>query len=255
MHKGLIDFFELGIGSEKRAREILRVLPRTTIRTLHGIPFQNESTSNFMFNPCYQPLESSEVLDAMVTRATQLGIAYELYGVHAGLLGAIVGPADFTISKSIEVQRGFDNLSIFKRNIPESNKIILESIYGWNRSSRAIGMTQEELEGLGELLPLLIDLGHAAINFELYGGLSLDGLLIGDLPIAEVHVSFLDLSIQPPWDHRGFTPTGTNMRILSKLREIIDKFPETPVVLEIVGDESAIEHALAVINESTDLKA
>ena len=84
----------------------------------------------------------------------------------------------------------------------------------------------------------------------MYGGLALDGLRIADLPIAEVHVSFLDLSIPPPWDHRAFTPTGVNRRILSKLREIAGDFPEVPVVLEIAGDESALEHAIAIIAEN-----
>jgi hypothetical protein len=250
VRKGLVDFLELGIGSVSRAREIVGAFPRSTIRTLHGIPFQDESTSGFMFNPCYRPLEASEVLEAMMARANQLGLTYEFYGVHAGLLGSISGPDDFTVSDNIEAQKGFHNLSVFRGRIPESGHTILESIYGWNRSSRAIGMTQEELEGMGQLLPLLIDLGHTAINFEIYGGLTLDGLRIADLPIAEVHVSFLDLSIPPPWDHRAFTPTGTNRRILSKLREIIGNFPEVPVVLEIAGDEKDIEHAIATIAES-----
>lgn len=250
MQKGLIDFVELGIGSDKSSKELINALPHSAIKTLHGLPFRDESTSCFMFNPCYQPLSASEVLDEMMIRASQLDLDYEFYGVHAGLLGEIVGPDDFTVTKSIGVQKGFDNLAIFKRNIRESGKIILESIYGWNSSSRAIGMKQEELEVLGDLLPLLIDLGHVAINFELYGNLSLDRLRIENLPIAEVHVSFLDVSNPPPWDHRGFSPTGTNIRILSKLKEILDNFPHTPVVLEIVGHGKTIEDALEVVNKN-----
>jgi hypothetical protein len=249
VRQGLVDFLELGIGSVNRAQEIVRAFPRPIIGTLHGIPFQDESTGGFMFNPCYRPLEASQVLEAMMARAKQLGLTYELYGVHAGLLGSIRGPDDFTVSDHIEARKGLHNLSIFRGRLPDCSKIILEGIYGWNGSSRAIGMTQEELEEMGRLLPLLIDLGHTAINFEIYGGHHLDGLRLADLPIAEVHVSFLDLSIPPPWDHRAFTPTGTNRRILSKLREIVGNFPEVPVVLEIAGDEDAIEHAIAIIAE------
>jgi len=247
--EGLVDFVELGFGSEKGSKEIVRALPRSAIRTLHGIPFQDDDTNDFMFNPCYSPLEASEVLDEMVRKASRIGLDYEFYGVHAGLLGAIVGPDDFTVTDNIEVQRGIENLATFKRNLPQSGKIIMEGIYGWDLSSRAIGMTQEELESMGEVLPLLVDLGHVAINFERYGDLSLDGLRVGNLPIAEVHLSFLDFTTQPPWDHHGFSPTAINLRIMSKLKEILDVFPEVPVVLEIVGDENTIEDALVVAHK------
>lgn len=245
----LIDFVELGFGSERASREVVRALPRSAIRTLHGIPFQDEDTSDFMFNPCYKPLEAAEVLEEMVEKASQIGLDYEFYGVHAGLLGDIVGPDDFTVTDNIGAKEGIDNLATFSRNMPQSGKIIMEGIYGWDLSSRAIGMTQEELESMGELLPLLVDLGHVAINFERYGDLSLDGLRVGELPISEVHLSFLDFTTQPPWDHRGFSPTAVNLRIMSKLKEILEVHPEVPVVLEIIGDENTIEDTLVVVNK------
>jgi len=251
LEEGLIDFVELGFGSERSSREIVGALPRSSIRTLHGIPFQDEKTNDFMFNPCYSPLEASEVLEEMVGKASLIGLDYELYGVHAGLLGAIVGPDDFTVTDNIEAKRGIENLAKFKRSLPQSGKIIMEGIYGWDLSSRAIGMTQEELESMGELLPLLVDLGHVAINFERYGDLTLDGLRIGELPIAEVHLSFLDFTTQPPWDHHGFSTTPINLRIMSKLKDILDVFPEVPVVLEIIGDENIIEDALVVTKRHT----
>jgi len=245
----LIDFVELGFGSEKASREMVGDLPRSAIRALHGIPFQDEDTSDFMFNPCYRPLKASEVLGEMVEKASRIGLEYEFYGVHAGLLGEIVGPDDFTVTDNIGAKEGIDNLATFRRNIPQSGKIIMDGIYGWDPSSRAIGMTQEELESMGELLPLLVDISHVAINFERYGDLSLDSLCVGELPIAEVHLSFLDFTTQPPWDHRGFSPTAINLRIMSKLKEILEVFPKVPVVLEIVGDENTIEDALVVVNK------
>jgi len=249
LDEGLIDFVELGFGSEKGSREIVRALPHSAIRTLHGIPFQDEDTNDFMFNPCYRPLEASEVLEDMIEKASQIGLDYELYGVHAGLLGDIVGPDDFTVTDNIGAKEGIDNLTKFRRNLPQSGKIIMEGIYGWDLSSRAIGMTQEELESMGEVFPLLVDLGHVAINFERYGDLSLDGLRVAELPVAEVHLSFLDLTTQPPWDHHGFSPTAINLRMISKLKEILDVYPEVPVVLEIVGDENMIEDALVIVNK------
>jgi hypothetical protein len=247
LQRGLIDFVELGIGSAEKAEEVIGAVRRSAIETLHGMPFLSDADKGYMFNPCYRPLEAADVLERTVKRASRLGLKYRLFGVHAGLLGEIAGPDDFTLKDHIGVEEGFDNLEAFRDRVRELKGITLEVIYGWDEPSRAIGMTQGEIERIGGLFPLLIDIGHIAINFELFGGGSLDAFRTDGLSVAEVHISFLDLSASPPWDHRGFARSDTNLRILSKLDEFLDTSPRTPVVLEIAGDPRAIEDTLGIV--------
>jgi hypothetical protein len=247
LEREVVEFIELGTGESEKSEEAIRNLGRRSIEFLHGLPFMDFSTRDFMFNPCYKPLEAAMVLDRMVAKASQLGLEYRFYGVHAGLLGSIAGPESFTIRDSIEASKGIENLAIFRNNIKEASKVILENIYGWDRSARAIGMTQEEMEKMGKHFHLLLDIGHAAINFEMYEGLSLDELRVDNLPVEEVHLSFLNKSGPPPWDHRGFSETEENLRIVSKLKEVVELFPDIPVVLEIGDGERVVEETVARI--------
>ncbi len=243
--KRIPDFFELGISSSSRAERIVREL-RDDIATIHALPFLKEEEKKFMFNPCADPAGAADVADRMAYRATENGLSYEVYGVHAGLLGAIHKPGVFKVSGRIGFEEGLKNLRSFEKML-NADRIILENIYGWDENSPAIGMTDNELVEMALITPLLLDLGHAAVNMEHYKNLSLGDLALEGLDVREVHVSFVKFEGAPPWDHSGYSRTPINEKILSKLAELTSSNQDLPVVLEIEGGFENVKMHLNLI--------
>jgi len=135
----------------------------------------------------------------------------------------------------------FSNLEVFRRSLRFPAKVAVENIYGWDADSPALGMTQGELERMDDVLPLVLDLGHAATNLVHYLGRSLDELRVDRLSVAEVHVSFVDFGSGVPWDHRRFRRSEVNVAVVEKLREVLDVHPGVPVVLEAQEPLNAIQ--------------
>lgn len=245
VEEGTVDFVELGIGTREKALALIEALGTRRIETLHQLPFLDDKTRRFMFNPCTDPVGSASVADRTTMEAMDLGLTHRVYGVHGGLLGRIRGPHDFTVSDVVTVEEALANLKAFRRSLRFPAKIAVENIYGWDADSPALGMTQGELESMDDVLPLLLDLGHTATNLIHYLGRSLDELRVDRLSVAEVHVSFVDFASSVPWDHRRFRRTEPNLAIVKKLREALDAHPGVPVVLEAQEPLDAAQETLA----------
>jgi len=228
-----VDFFELGISSIENAKRRIDQLGKSAFETIHCLPFLKKPELNFMLNPCRRPLEAAEMAARMMRRSETLGINYQLYSIHAGLLGELPGPREFKVTDRITAEQGIENLKTFQRKLPATEKIIVENIYGWDEKSPALGMTDNELKEINRIFPLLLDLGHAAVNYELFLKKKLDELKIVDLNIKEIHISFLKSGGPPPWDHIGYLENKVNQRIIRKLKETLESNPRIPVVLEI----------------------
>jgi len=228
-----VDFLELGISTIENAKQMIDQIGKSAFRTIHCLPFLKESELDFMLNPCRRPIEAAEMAAKMMNRAEALGIDYQLYSIHAGLLGEIPGPREFKVTDRIPAEEGIENLKAFQRKLVDAEKIIIENIYGWNKESPAMGMTDNELKEINRIFPLLLDLGHAAVNYELFLKRKLDELNIDDLDIREIHISFLKPRGLPPWDHMGYLENRVNQRIIGKLKETLDTRAGIPVVLEI----------------------
>lgn len=228
-----VDFFELGISSIENAKRTIDQLGKPAFETIHCLPFLKKTELNFMMNPCRRPIEAAEMATKMMSRAETLGINYQLYSIHAGLLGEIPGPREFKVTDRITAEEGIENLKAFHRKLADSEKIIIENIYGWNKESPALGMKDNELKEINKIFPLLLDLGHAAVNYELFLKRKLDEIKIDDLDIREIHMSFLKPGGSPPWDHSGYLENRVNQRVIGKLKETLDTRPGIPVVLEI----------------------
>ena len=228
-----LDFFELGISNIEDSQRIIDQLGTSAFQTIHCLPFLKNAELNFMLNPCRRPVEAAEMAAKMMSRAESLGINYQLYSIHAGLLGEIPGPREFKVTDRITAEEGIENLRAFQRKIAGAEKIIIENIYGWNEESPAMGMTDNELEEINKIFPLLLDLGHAAVNCELFLKRKLDELKLDNLDIREIHISFLKPGGPPPWDHSGYLENEVNQRIIRKLEETLETRLRIPVVLEI----------------------
>jgi len=228
-----VDFFELGISSIENAKRTIDQLGKSAFETIHCLPFLKKPELNFMLNPCRRPIEAAEMAAKMMNRAETLGINYQIYSIHAGLLGEIPGPREFKVTDRIPAEEGIENLKAFQRKLVDAEKIIIENIYGWNEESPALGMTDNELKEINKIFPLLLDIGHAAVNSELFLKRKLDELNTDDLDIREIHISFLKPRGPPPWDHSGYLENRVNQRIIGKLKETLDTKPRIPVVLEI----------------------
>jgi len=239
-----VDFVELGIGRRERAVALIEALGRRRIETLHQLPFQDDSTRRFVFNPSTDPVGSARVADKTTMEAMDLGLTHRVYGVHGGLLGRIRGPDDFTVSDRVTLEEAFRNLEVFRRSLRFPAKVAVENIYGWDGDSPGLGMTQGELERMDDVLPLVLDLGHAATNLVHYLGRSLEELRVDRLNVVEVHVSFVDFGSGVPWDHRRYRTTDANSAIVQKLKEVLDIHPHVPVVLEAQEPLDAIQETL-----------
>ena len=249
---GGVDFFELGISNIENARHTIDQLGKEVFQTIHCLPFLKKSELNFMLNPCRRPVEAAEMAAKMMSRAETLGINYQLYSIHAGLLGEIPGPREFKVTDRIGVEEGIENLKIFRKKLANTERIIVENIYGWNEASPALGMTDNELKEINEIFPLLLDLGHAAVNYELFLKRKLDGLKIDNLSIKEVHISFLKPGGPPPWDHRGYVGNKVNQGIIRKLKETLETRPRIPVVLEIDAPYEAITENIELLRNKLE---
>jgi len=244
-----VDFLELGISAMTDAKKMLNQLGRLPFRTIHCLPFLKNSERNFMLNPCKRPIEAAKMATRMMHRAKAIGMNYQLYSVHAGLLGEIPGPKEFKVTDRIGVEEGIENLKIFRKKLTAIEKIIIENIYGWNEESPALGMTDNELKEINKIFPLLLDLGHAAVNYELFLKRKLDELDIDNLDIKEIHISFLKPGGQPPWDHSGYLKNKVNQRIIRKLEETLETRPLIPVVLEIDAPYEAITKNIRLLRD------
>jgi len=244
-----VDFLELGISTMTDAEKMLDQLGRSTFRTIHCLPFLKNSERNFMLNPCRRPIEAAEMATRMMHRAKAIGLSYQLYSVHAGLLGEIPSPKEFTVTDRIGVEEGIENLKVFRKELAETEKIIVENIYGWNKDSQALGMTYSELKEMNEIFPLLLDLGHAAVNYELFLKRRLDELNMDSLDIKEIHISFLKPGGPPPWDHCSYLKNKVNQRIIRKLEEALETRTQILVVLEIDAPYEAVAENIKLLRD------
>jgi len=244
-----VDFLELGISTITQAKRMLDQLGRPTFRTIHCLPFLKNSERNFMLNPCKRPIEAAKMVKRMMHRAKAVGINYQLYSVHAGLLGEIPGPKEFKVTDRIGIEEGIENLKAFRKKVAATEKIIVENIYGWNEGSPAMGMTDNELKEINKIFPLLLDIGHAAVNYELFLKRKLDELDTDDMDIREVHISFLKFGGPPPWDHSGYLKNKVNQRIIRKLEETLETRPQVPVVLEIDAPYEAVARNIKLLRD------
>jgi len=244
---GGVDFVELGIGRREKAVALIEALGRRRIETIHQLPFQDDSTRRFMFNPSTDPVGSARAADKTTMEAMDLGLTHRVYGVHGGLLGPIRGPNDFTVSNSVTLEEAFSNLEGFCRSLRFPAKVAVENIYGWDADSPALGMTQGELERMDDVLPLVLDLGHAATNLVHYLCRSLDELRVDRLNVVEAHVSFVDFGSGVPWDHRRYRRTDANLAIVQKLKEVLDIHPHVPVVLEVQEPLDGVRETLTYL--------
>ena len=247
-----VDLFELGISSIENAKRIIDQLGKSAFQTIHCLPFLKKSELNFMLNPCRRPMEAAEMATEMMRRAEALGINYQLYSIHAGLLGEISTPREFKVTDRISAERGIENLRAFQSKLVNVEKIIIENIYGWNDESPALGMTDHELKEINKVFPLLIDIGHAAVNYELFLKRKLDELNTADLDIREIHVSFLKPGGPPPWDHSGYLKNKVNQRIIRKLREIVETRRRIPIILEIDAPYEAVTRNLKLLRNTLE---
>jgi len=250
--EGKVDFFELGISRIENAKHTIDQLGRSVFQTIHCLPFLRKSELNFMLNPCHRPIEAAEMAARMMNRAETLGINYQLYSVHAGLLGVTPRPREFKVTDRIGVQDGVENLKIFRKKLATAEKIIVENIYGWNEESPALGMTDDELREINRIFPLLLDLGHAAVNYELFLKRKLDELKTDNLSIKEVHLSFLEPGGPPPWDHGGYLENQVNQRIIRKLKETLETRPRIPVVLEISASYKTVTENIKLLRDKLE---
>jgi len=244
-----VEFFELGISTIENAKQIIGQLGKPAFRTIHCLPFLKRSELNFMMNPCRRPVEAAEIAAKMMSRAKALGVKYQLYSIHAGLLGEILGPREFKVKDRITFEEGIENLKAFKHRLIDGEKVIIENIYGWNEESPAMGMTDNELKEINKIFPLLLDLGHAAVNYELFLKRKLDELNADELDIREIHISFLKPRGSPPWDHSGYLENKVNQGIIRKLKETLDKRPRIPVVLEIGAPYKIITENIRLLRD------
>jgi len=250
--EGKVDFFELGISRIENAKHTIDQLGKSVFQTIHCLPFLKKSELNFMLNPCRRPIEAAEMAARMMNRAETLRINYQLYSVHAGLLGETPRPREFKVTDRIRVQDGVENLKIFRKKLATAEKIIVENIYGWNEESPALGMTDNELREVNRIFPLLLDLGHAAVNYELFLKRKLDELKTDNLSIKEVHISFLEPGGPPPWDHSGYVENQLNQRIIRKLKETLETGPRIPVVLEISASYKTIAENIRLLRDKLE---
>jgi len=247
--EGQVDFFELGISSLENARQIIGHLGKSAFHTIHCLPFLKKREMNFMLNPCRRPIEAAEMANRMMRRAETLGVNYQLYGMHAGLLGEISGPREFKVTDRITVGRAIENLRTFQNKLVSVEKTIMENIYGWNEGSPALGMTDDELREVNKTFPLLLDIGHAAVNCELFLKRRLDELNVDSLDIREIHISFIKPGGPPPWDHSSYLENKVNQRIIRKLEETLETGPQIPVVLEIDAPYEAVTKNIKLLRD------
>ncbi|MEM1658965.1 MAG: hypothetical protein QXK94_08040 [Candidatus Jordarchaeales archaeon] len=241
-----VDGYELGIGSIEQNKGLCNVLGGL-IKTIHNLPALAPGEESFMMEPAVNPEPTAEMAARMVERAKRMLGGWEVYGVHAGLRGRIKGPGDFTIEgELLPFEKCLENIQAFCKlvqGLTNPGTLSLENIYGGDERSRAVGFDEEELRLISRVTPLLLDLGHLAVNCA-YREVPLESLNLKGLRIAELHVSFLhkkieeftlkDLKAAPIfWDHHPYTDTPVNRQILNLASQLAGKVKL--VVLEVSG--------------------
>lgn len=241
-----VDGYELGIGSMEQNRELCTALGSSII-TIHNLPALAPGEESFMMEPAVNPEATAKMAARMVERVKRMLGGWEVYGVHAGLRGRIKGPRDFTVEgEMLPLEKCLENIQAFCKlvhSLTDPGTLALENIYGGDERSRAVGFDEEELRLVSRITPLLLDLGHLAVNCA-YRGVPLESLSLKNLRIAELHVSFLHEKIEDftpenlrsaPmfWDHHPYTNTKVNRQILNLASQLAGKVKL--VVLEVSG--------------------
>ncbi len=251
-----VDGYELGIGYIEDNKKLCSVLGERIV-TIHNLPALAHEEESFMMEPSVNPEGSAKMVATMVKRVAAMlnPDSWKIYGVHAGLRGRIRGPSDFTVEgKLLSFKKCLENIKTFYSLIEKSvkKKIALENIYGGDELSPAVGMDEKELHSLSKTIPLLLDLGHLAVNCA-YRGVPLESLNFKSFHVAEIHVSFLHPKIgsfaieslkEAPmfWDHHPYTNTYVNRQILNIANQLADKAEF--LVLEINGTLKETEKTL-----------
>lgn len=251
-----VDGYELGIGLEEKNRKLCEELGEK-IFTIHNLPaIRTDHDKNFMMNPAVDPQGSARMVKKMVERVNSFLPEWKLYGIHGGLRGKIKGPNDFVIKgPKLTVQQCIKNISRFSHILKKENlltTVALENIYGADNDSPAIGMDETELGEIAKHIDLLLDLGHMAVNCA-YQNTNLNQMNFNNLPLKEVHISFLRSEIKKYsvkyldknlmyWDHHPYTETEVNQQIL----EVAQKMKKRTeiITIEITGTPEEIESSL-----------
>ncbi|MBS7288512.1 MAG: hypothetical protein KIH01_07140 [Candidatus Freyarchaeota archaeon] len=253
--RGHVDGYELGIGLMEHNRRLCGVL-RGSIRTIHNLPALMPGEDGFMMEPAVSPEPAAEMVAKMVKRVEGMLESWEVYGVHAGLRGQIKGPTDFTVKgELLPFEKCLENIRVFcdiVRSVVPPGRLAIENIYGADNRSPAVGADEGELRLLSRAAPLLLDLGHLAVNCT-YRETTLESLNFKGLRVAELHVSFLhpkikdfarkNLAAAPMfWDHHPYTSTPVNRQILSVASKLADEVKF--IVLEVSGTPREVECTL-----------
>jgi len=256
--RGCVDGYELGIGYIKDNRRICSVLGEWVV-TIHNLPALTRGEEYFMMEPTVNPEAAIKVAIKMVERVRGFLDDWKVYGVHAGLRGHIKGPSDFTVRGELfTLDECIRNIKRFYGELKGRgvSNIAIENIYGANEASPAVGADEHELRLISKVAPLLLDVGHLAVNCA-YRNVPLESLNLKGLRIAEVHVSFLHPKIEKfnkemlastPmfWDHYPYVQTEVNKQILNVTSEIVS---ETRIATaEISGSLKEIRETLDKIS-------
>lgn len=223
-----VDCFELGIGLEEKNRIICGEFGER-IFTIHNLPaMRTDYDKNFMMNPAVNPKDAAQMIKKMVERVNRFLPSWELYGFHGGLRGNIKGPNEFVIKgRKLSFEKTVKNISKLSSLLRKENllsRVALENIYGADIESPAIGMNEAELSEIAKHIGILLDLGHMAVNCA-YKNIKLEQMSFNNLPIKEIHLSFLRPEIKEfsakyldrhlmYWDHYPYSETEVNRQIL-----------------------------------------
>ncbi len=254
--EGYVDGFELGIGLEEKNRAMCEEFGEK-IFTIHNLPaMRTDYDKNFMMNPAVNPQDSARMVKKMIERVNSFLPHWKLYGVHGGLRGKIKGPNDFVIrGRTLSIQECIRNISRFSSILKKENhlsQVALENIYGADAKSPAIGMNETELNEIAKHIEILLDLGHMAVNCA-YQNTNLNQMNFNNLPLKEVHLSFLRPEIKKYtpkyldknlmyWDHYPYTETEVNQQIL----EVAQKMKKRTeiITIELTGTPEEIKSSL-----------
>ena len=251
-----VDGYELGIGLEEKNRTICEELGEK-IYTIHNLPaIRTDHDKNFMMNPAVNPRGSARMVKKMIERVNSFLPDWKLYGIHGGLRGKIKGPNDFVIKgQKLSIQKCIKNISIFSRILKKENilsQVALENIYGADAESPAIGMNETELDEIAKHIDILLDLGHMAVNCA-YQNINLDQINFDNLPLKEIHLSFLRPEIKKYsvnyldknlmyWDHYPYSETEVNQQILKAAKKM--KKRTEIITIEITAPLEEIKSSL-----------
>ncbi len=261
--KGHVDGYELGIGLIEHNRKLCGIL-HGSIRTIHNLPALMPEEKGFMMEPAVNPEPAAEMATKMVKRVEGMLSSWEVYGVHAGLRGQIKSSTDFTVKGGLlPFEKCLENIRVFcdmMRGVVPPEKLAVENIYGADEQSLAVGADEGELRLLSKVTPLLLDIGHLAVNCA-YKKNPLESLNLKGLRVAELHVGFLhpkinnftpeNLKATPMfWDHHPYTDTYVNRQILNMAFQLTKK--TMPVVVEVSGTLEEMKRTLEKLSFARD---